>query len=160
MKTYNPYHSGSDFRKEGYDMYGDEMEDSYATAKDSYTPKILLIDDDVEYGKIMERIAKKNNTQLYYYPSLENVPTNGEVKFDAAIVDFDLGNITGLELTSYLETNCAQMIPVVLISHSGRWNSKRFWPDTIKDFVHKKLGPSVVLNTVHEVIKKNRSLHQ
>jgi CheY-like chemotaxis protein len=102
-------------------------------------PKILLIDDDPIFGKIMERTGKQLRLDITFCQSVAELGAIEDFDFDVAIIDYDLGAVTGYELTSYL-SEYAGNVPVVLISNNADAQLKG-WAQGITQFVHKKLGP-------------------
>ena len=149
-------------KKEPRSFYRDRSESLRADATQDFKvkslPRILLIDDDPTYGLIMERVARQNAARLHHVCTPDQIPSAAEFGFDVLVVDYDLGSVTGYEMTSYLERHMAEEIPVILVSHSER-NDTHSWPDTIREFVHKKLGPYAVLDAAFEAYEVDR-LHR
>jgi hypothetical protein len=54
-----------------------------------------------------------------------------------------------LELTNYLESLSREEIPVVLVSQTQR-RSVNNWPESIREFVSKSLGPFAILEALFE----------
>ncbi len=69
--------------------------------------------------------------------------------FDVAIIDYDMGAVTGTEITSYIEGVSNDAIPVVIVSQSTR-KSSPYWPQTVSKFVHKSVGPYAVFDAAFE----------
>jgi CheY-like chemotaxis protein len=111
-------------------------------------PNILLIDDDPTFGKIMERIASKLDVPFTYYKSINELTDVSSWNFDVAIVDYDLGAVNGFELTAYMEDFTSDL-PVVLVSQNKNLTSRK-WPVSVRDFVHKGLGPYAIFDAVFE----------
>lgn len=121
-----------------------------------HPPKILLVDDELSFCKVMARVARNNGTPLMHVSSLDQLKFSSDFEFDVAVVDYDLGAITGFEMSTYIESCVTREVPIILISQSERKFRELVWPEAIREFVHKKLGYSAVLDAAleaHEVSK-------
>jgi hypothetical protein len=70
-----------------------------------------------------------------------------------------LGPITGLELARYFEHQTPGMT-VVMISERRQIEATR-WPNSVRDFVHKALGPYAILDAAleaHELVQIERRM--
>jgi len=81
--------------------------------------RLLLVDDDPIFGKIFKREAKQNNISVVVCISLHNPELLSGQTFDAVVVDYDLGGMTGPELGKYLVSTLGK-IPILLISGKNR----------------------------------------
>ena len=82
--------------------------------------RIVLIDDDPVYNSVLLKYAEMAGVQMDVYESLEQMGTIGALgRYDAAIVDYDLGSLTGIEVGEYLSV-FFDHIPMVLVSSSDR----------------------------------------
>jgi len=125
-------------------------------------PRILVVDDDPSFGKIMRRAAAYKGADVVVCKSLEDFGSLSNFDFDVVLMDYDLGAVTGVELTKYLERLTKDEIPVVLVSQSNQKNAHQ-WPDSIREFVHKGLGPFAILDALfeaHEVSRINKGIPQ
>src|SRR4051812_44850400 len=104
---------------------------AHLVMKPSSIPRLLLIDDDPVFGKIMQRVARNLGAPLTYVQSVSKMPEVRADVFDVAIVDYDLGSVTGLELMACLE-NQGLSIPVVLVSEARR-SYAAHWSDIIHE---------------------------
>ena len=105
---------------------------------------ILVIDDDLMFGRIMGRHIKNSGSIMTYCSNPAELGGVSGCHFDVAIVDYDLGSVTGCELTSYIEGHAFGGMPVILVSQTKR-TSASGWPQSIHSFVHKVAGPAAVL---------------
>ena len=108
--------------------------------------RILLIDDDPIFGKLMEAFALKQDMKLTAITDLESMDSLETSNYTAAIVDFDLGCVNGLEIAEYLE-NKIGAIPIVFVSSTDRTEelkNQSLAMETV--FAHKSLGPSKILD--------------
>lgn len=123
-------------------------------------PRILVIDDDPTFGRIMQHAAALKHVNLTFCTSPEEMAALQNWQFDVVVMDMDLGAVTGYELTRYLEEFTIEPIPVVLVSQSQNINTKH-WPSTIREFVHKGAGPFAILDAsfeAHEVNMLNKNI--
>ena len=109
--------------------------------------RIVLIDDDPAFGSIMSDFALSRGIQLDHYKTLEDMGSIGRLSdYAVAVVDYDLGNFNGVEIAEYLPVFFCKM-PMILISGQNRESSDtKPWPDSIKEFVHKDIGPDRILD--------------
>ncbi len=116
------------------------------TKEESKIHRYVLIDDDPTYQSIMKRFSKEHNMHLEVYENLVDLGSVGLLgRYDAAIVDYDLGQINGVEVAEYLSVLFGD-IPTILVSDRQRNPSERQWPNSIKRFVKKSQGYAHVLN--------------
>jgi len=111
------------------------------------SPKIVLIDDDPIFLNLMEFAAEKAGFEVESYASLGELGHLGSIKkFDLAIVDYQLEQMTGVEIAEYFSVFFAD-IPLILVSANREENlDKTKWPKSITRFVSKHEGFSEVLN--------------
>ncbi len=103
--------------------------------------RFVLIDDDPLFGNILTRFANVRGAEVDYFESPLELEFRGAVgRYDAAIVDYDLGTTTGIDIAEHLEVLFGD-IPMVLVSSELRDRAvPRAWPATIKKFVPKQAG--------------------
>jgi CheY-like chemotaxis protein len=106
-------------------------------------PRILLIDDDLTYCKVMGKIAAHRGIDLTYCTSADAIGLINDWTFDSAIIDFNLGAVTGYEVASYLETKECPL-PALIVSHS-RQEDLGDLPSTVQAFIAKSAGPDQTL---------------
>lgn len=102
-------------------------------------PKILLVDDDVTFGRIMTKMAEKVGLSLHYMSSANEIHSLKEPDFDIGIFDFDLGAITGLQLTAIVEKYLGN-VPILLVSSYGKIENRKKWPELVVGFIPKSKG--------------------
>ncbi len=117
-------------------------------------PRVLIVDDDPVFLRLMGRIAAKENLEVTFARSMEELRGIPDWDFDVAIVDYLLGPITGIDLVEYMET-ITESPPVVLVSHSRQVEGAA-WPESVRDFVHKALGPYAVMDAAYEAFDIDR----
>ena len=83
------------------------------------TDKILLIDDDRSFCRIMEKVAHKRSVPLVACHPGDKPGILTDHQFSLMVVDYDLGNIDGVQLIKPL-ADFSQPLPVIFISSSFR----------------------------------------
>ena len=117
-------------------------------------PRILVLDDDPIFGRIMRQAATKKGSAVSYCKSVDELSKLPSWDYDVIVMDYDLGPVTGFELTDYLEKFTSVEVPVILVSQTKLRGSQK-WPETIREFVHKGLGPFAILDAVFEAHEVN-----
>jgi len=113
---------------------------------DNAKRRFVLIDDDPIYRSIMLRVAHSEGIEFDVFENLDDLGSVGMLgQYEVAIVDYDLGGMSGLDIAKYL-TALFRDTPMVLVSESERLPGKMGWPPSIKRFVKKSDGYLHVLN--------------
>lgn len=100
--------------------------------------KILLIDDDAIFCKILQKIAAKDGIELDCYESLSDMGNIGLVtNYDAAILDVNLGCVNGDEIAKYLNSFFSSM-PVYLVSSTHYDDEQEQWTPNVIKFIDKE----------------------
>lgn len=118
--------------------------------------KILLVDDDPTFGKIMKRAAEVRGIELTFCSALDEVSEHTHEKFDMALIDFNLGAVTGIEFSEYLGRYDFGGLNTIIISQRQQTVSNE-WPANARRFVHKNVGPQMILDAVSETFEKQHS---
>jgi CheY-like chemotaxis protein len=113
-------------------------------------PNVLLVDDDLNYCRILKRVADISSVPLTFCTSVDELGDLHSWNFDVVIMDYDLGAITGFELTRYLESKTQKVTPVILISGTKR-SINNLTPGTICQFIHKSTTPLGILDAATSV---------
>ncbi len=108
-------------------------------------PHFVLVDDDPIFAKLLEKVAASQRVRLttFCYPSdaYRELPN---LDFDVAIIDYDLGRVTGVQLCQYLE-RLHRKVPVLLVSHLPKIESRGSASDWIFRALNKGAGPYSIL---------------
>lgn len=116
-------------------------------------PRIVLIDDDPSYGSVMARYAQIEGVELDIFHSLSELGFVALLRnYDVAIVDYELGDLNGVEIAEYMSSLLGDM-PMVLISASDRTAETQNCPPCVRAFVNKSEGFNKVLDTAREVFR-------
>lgn len=117
--------------------------------------KILLVDDDATFGKIMLRSAKLRGVDLTFCVALDEVAQYNHEKFDLALIDFNLGSVTGIEFAEYLTRYAFGALDTIIISHSPQTVS-HLWPLNARRFLHKKMGHQMIWDSIFQAYRTNQ----
>ncbi len=130
---------------------------SRGVVKPRVMPRILLVDDDPVFGRIMKRAAASFAARLAFVQSVDELTDEHLSDVDVAIIDFDLGAVTGLELARFVDDRVP--MPVVLVSTTERRPDER-WSESIHDFLVKESGPLAIMDAAFEAHEVARLLRQ
>ena len=108
------------------------------------TQRILVVDDDPLFCRIMASLGEKMGITVEHRSSLRELyRVLPDLKFDVAIVDYDLGKITGVQLSQHIE-RVAKGKPVVLVSNYSNIPTDG-WSPNVRLFVSKREGEQDIL---------------
>ena len=121
---------------------------------------LFLIDDDPMFVKTMKLVAAHEGISLTSSGSFVDVQAHvRELAFDVAIVDYDLGSVTGVEVSQYLEHFVGSK-PTIVISISDRNDDvSSLWAHPYVRFVHKNSGHSAILHAAIDLVHSYRAGH-
>ena len=122
-----------------------------------YSPKrLLIIDDDPTYGRMVVGAARSRGIEAEHYMSLLELGSFARIcEFDIAVLDFYLDNFRGDEIAQYVETFFCDM-PVVIVSvHQFADQSMDNWPECIRRFIPKQQGLTALIDQVSDVLQRD-----
>ncbi len=124
-----------------------QMEEITASEKKA---KILVVDDDPMFCRMMQRIASMKGISVVTISSFAEAQGLDAREFDVAILDYMLDQQgTGLDVASNLSGDM-YTTPVILVSHTSNIPGTRQWPASVREFIHKNFGPYVILDAAIE----------
>jgi hypothetical protein len=97
------------------------------TSRSPFLYKFALIDHHHNYGHRLWEAARKQNAQLDLFTSVEHFNEfRNERKYDALVLDFDLGPLAGVDESVILQgvTGSVPSLPILLLTRNGQNNSK------------------------------------
>jgi len=106
--------------------------------------RLLCVDDDPSFGRIMAKIAKGSRIPFTHLKTAEEIISTESRTFNVAIVDCDLGVTNGIDTAKYLE-HCFKDIVIILVSQSELEVPKWEWPGCVKGFIGKEKGHRFIL---------------
>lgn len=106
------------------------------------SPRVFLLDDDPVFCKLMEKAAERNGVPLTICSNLADFGRDPSHRdFDVAVIDYFLEDLKGPQIVWLLDER-----PVVLVSGNETCvDEDKEWPEAIKKFVPKSLGPEAIL---------------
>jgi len=108
--------------------------------------KIILIDDDPLFGRLMQRAAQNLELNLDFYESLSSLGFIGSLaQYDIIIVDNQMDNVSGIEVASYIPSFFTDKTIVLISSTDLAKDTSMQLPEYISEFIHKELGCDKVL---------------
>jgi hypothetical protein len=124
-----------------------------AVASGMKAPKcqVVLLDDDPVFGGLMELAGAKCGVSVKSRTPDEDVSDRELREADLILLDYDLESTTGLRWgTQLLERRIAT--PVLLVSGGQDAFRDADWPDNIRGFTSKELGPFGILDSIFQVL--------
>lgn len=109
-------------------------------------PRMLLIDDDPVFGRLLERTADDMNLDLDFVESVDSMGFINQMSaYDIIIVDNQMDHISGMEVAAYVPAFFAEKLVVLISSTDVTQHGKLPLPPFISAFVHKEEGCYQVL---------------
>lgn len=116
------------------------------------TRKIAVIDDDPSFRHLMEAAISPKLVTITTFESLHALPSPKLLRnFDAVLIDYYLEGFTGVQLSEYINSFFPN-VPVILISGGNLNQDSEQWPDCIKAFVPKWVGPYRIIQETLSVL--------
>jgi len=108
----------------------------------------------------MARAAQQKGAMVTCCKSVDEFGALENLDFDVIIMDYDLGSVTGLELTSYIQHFTKEEMPVIMVSRTERKNLRGCLFEPVREFVHKDLGPFAILDATFDAYEVKRMYKQ
>jgi DNA-binding NtrC family response regulator len=122
---------------------------------DKRIKRFLLIDDDPIFCGLLGHYAETQGVVLHYYTSLLEFGNTAQLgNYDVAILDFDMGEITGPDSAGYV-SGLFGNIPVLLISGMPKYQIQPYIrPGSIHCFVQKSQGCPAIMTAANNLCTK------
>lgn len=122
-------------------------------------PTIGVFDDDPLFAHAMIRCGKNMDLATRAESSVDEMMRRGFEGVDVAIVDYDLGTMTGDELVKLLKDHSKRQIPILMISSSDRTLDQFMgrWPDNVKGFMLKNSNPKAIIKRAIAIHKNQKN---
>lgn len=115
-------------------------------------PRILLVDDDPLFLHMMEFVAQREGIPLITFNSpKEAYQKVGTLDFDIAILDYNLGLVSGVQLATFIR-NRVRSVPAILVSQSDF--PRRSLHGLFSQALDKASGPNKILGSALEEYAK------
>lgn len=120
--------------------------------------RFVLIDADLEFGESLLDAASKKGYYVDCYRSMLEVGFLGRfMQYDAAIVNQQLGEVSGVEVAEYCDKLLGNL-PLVLIgdTRTPRCEQDRRWPRSIYRGLAKSEGVDRILAVAHDAVESHQ----
>ena len=136
-----------------------QLTDNNLLIRPAHLPKIAVIDDDPLYCRVMTKVADQCHLYITCFSDLDSFFKSYKAEtFNVAILDYYLGPLEVTDSISSIEVHNID-IPIVVISSSNNRQENQ-WPDQIKSFIHKALGPYAAIDAAFEAFTIDELFHQ
>ncbi len=131
----------------------------------TYSPKILLVDDNQVNRKVASNILSKAGCEVITADSgAKAIEIFGEVQdFDVIFMDIQMPEMDGIETTHLLRKKYAQKLPkiVAMTAYSMQHDRERFLNEGMDDYVPKPIRAATLIQKVNEIVPfKDNSIIQ
>jgi len=114
--------------------------------------RLLIVDDDPMICRSLKAVAERCGFVAKCFSNVRHayreVPQD---QFDLAVVDYDLGRVSGTQFSRYLE-KYGKLTPVLLISNSGPIDASK-WTAQVVGSVGKLGGPTKIIGRAIDLLK-------
>ena len=118
--------------------------------------KMLVIDDDVAFGRLLAAIGSARGFRSEHFSSLMDLGYFARIKdFDVAILDFYLETVRGDEIATYVDTFFCDTPVIIISSENFHLKADYKWPNSVKEFLHKKVGPERIIDAAAKIVARN-----
>ncbi len=122
----------------------------------TYTPKILLVDDNQVNRKVASKILVKAGCEVITADSgAKAIEIFGKIQdFDVIFMDIQMPEMDGIETTHLLRKKYADKLPkiVAMTAYSMQHDRERFLNEGMDDYVPKPIRASVLIQKVNEIV--------
>jgi len=125
--------------------------------------KILLLEDDLTYSKIIRNFLEKNGLQVLSVPNLrDGLSQLKKESYSLVITDYRLPDGTGMELLEYCNLNLPDLPVILITNYSDIRTAVRSMKLGAVEYITKPINPDELLLTVNEAlsIPKGRRTNQ
>jgi len=119
--------------------------------------KILLVEDDRTFSKILETFLLKNG---FYVDVKHDVRSGlvaiGEKQFDLLLLDYRLPDGTGLDFLAACEKDCVNVPTIVMTSFNDVRTAVKAMRSGAFEYIIKPLNPDELLMVINEALDKDK----
>lgn len=120
------------------------------------TPHLVLVDDDPLFNQLVARVAQAKGIRLTTISSPEEAYRDlPGMQYDAALFDYDLGRVNGIQLTRYIG-HSKPRVPVILVSHCRSLKSAENCPKSVVARLAKSVGADSILKAALSAVHAKR----
>ena len=118
--------------------------------------KILVIEDDVSFCKLLEKFLTKNSYEISTAFSAEEAKTRAKNEaFDLIITDLRLPNYDGIQLLSEFKIEYPKIPIILMTGYSDVATAVKAIKNGASDYISKPFNPDEVLLVIEKALKKN-----
>ena len=118
--------------------------------------KILVIEDDVSFCKLLEKFLTKNSYEISTAFSAEEAKTKAKNEvFDLIITDLRLPNYDGIQLLSEFKIEYPKIPIILMTGYSDVATAVKAIKNGASDYISKPFNPDEVLLVIEKALKKN-----
>lgn len=115
--------------------------------------KILLIDDDKEYGELLKGFLTSDGYNVdYYYDEFAGVKQASEEKYDLIIVDLQLTSLSGFQVIELVHKTQPNMKMIVLTSSARDSDEITGLEKGADDYIRKSTSFSIMSQRVKKIL--------
>lgn len=123
------------------------------------SPKILLLDDDPDFGRLLEAVAQHSGLDLRFYDSLISLGGIARLgEFELILCDYFLTYIKGSDVAHYVNTFFSD-IPIIFVSANLEAVSLlEEWPDCVIGLLPKSFHARELIQSALEIYRAEKAL--
>lgn len=119
-------------------------------------PKILVIEDDRTFSRILEAFLTKQQYQVTNtYSGKEGMSAVREASYDLVLLDYRLPDATGLEILQAIKTNQPEVGVIIMTSFSDVRTAVRAIKAGAFEYITKPVNPDELLMLIGEALKQS-----
>lgn len=139
-----------------------ENEISFNNYFKTYSPKILLVDDNAVNRKVASEILKKANCIVESADSGQKAIDifTANQAFDVILMDIQMPEMDGIETTQILKQKFGNALPkvVAMTAYSMQHDRENFISKGMDDYISKPIRANLLIKKVEEYVSKNKPL--
>lgn len=117
--------------------------------------KILVIEDDVTFCKLLEKFLTKNNYAISTAFSADEAKSKAKKEtFDLIITDLRLPNYDGIQLLSEFKTDYPKIPVILMTGYSDVTTAVKAIQNGASDYISKPFNPEEVLLVIQKALQK------
>jgi CheY-like chemotaxis protein len=126
----------------------------------AFDARILIIDDDIDFIKMLSRMLGDYEDQHFATSGLEGLGLAREIAPDLIFVDYEMPGLGGTDLCAILKSDPAvAVVPVIFVtSHSKVSVITATFRSGGDDFITKPVSRSLLLHRVQEQLQRTRAV--
>ena len=118
--------------------------------------KIAILDDNVHLANSIKKSLSKNHSIINLYHTRESFMNINSFDYDVYIIDIDLEDGNGLDVTRFLRDTKEIDVPILIISgYEGLQTKLEWFSAWIDDYLVKPFSPLELQARIEAIIKKS-----